>query len=73
MNKLLHMLPPWFHHDRWPGRTIAKCRRGATAVEYALIAALIVIALVGAVQALRDSLIALPMERIQNAIAAVLA
>jgi len=72
MDKLLTMLPPRIRGLRLPARAVARCRRGATAIEYALIGAMIALAIVTALHGLRGSLIALPMERIQSAIAAVL-
>jgi Flp pilus assembly pilin Flp len=72
MDKLMTLLPPQLRELRLPGSTIARCRLGATAIEYALIGAMIALALVTALHSLRGSLIGLPMERIQAAIAAVL-
>ncbi len=51
---------------------LGKDVEGATAIEYGLIAALIAVALIGTLENLRDSLLALPMGTLMNAIAGAL-
>ncbi|HEX6142620.1 MAG TPA: Flp family type IVb pilin [Geminicoccaceae bacterium] len=72
MQRLLTVLEPRLRAIAIPATAIAACRRGATAIEYGLIAALVALALVGVLEMLRDSLIGLPMNQITSAIASVL-
>lgn len=72
MDKLLAMIEPHWRALQAPAQALAACRRGATAVEYGLIAALIVLGLVTVLEGFRDSLIGLPMNAITTAIAAAL-
>lgn len=72
MDKLLAIIEPRLRALRGPAQALASCRRGATAVEYGLIAALVVLAMVTALERFRDSLIALPMNAITSAIAGAL-
>lgn len=43
-------------------------RRGATAIEYSLIAAILSIVIIGALFVIRDEIIALPMQEIADAL-----
>lgn len=53
-------------------RTLLADAAGATAIEYALVAALIALTIVGAVGLTGDNLLALPLSDIANAIAGAL-
>jgi Flp pilus assembly pilin Flp len=49
-------------------RALLGDRNGATGVEYGLIAALIVLAIVGSIKALGEDLVSLPLASIVNAL-----
>ena len=61
------------HPRRQAARTLLADDAGATAVEYGLIAALIVLAILSGLQALGADLAALPMQSIIDAIQSVIA
>jgi pilus assembly protein Flp/PilA len=60
------------HPRRHAARVLLADERGATAVEYGLIAALIVLAILSALQALGADLATLPLQSIIDAMQAVI-
>jgi pilus assembly protein Flp/PilA len=59
-------------HPRWrPALTFLADETGATAVEYGLIAALIVVAILSGLKTLGDDLVNLPLQSIIDAIQSV--
>ena len=72
MGKLLAKLEPPLRAVHAPAQALASCRRGATAIEYGLLVALVALALITGLESFRDALINLPMNAITTAIAAAL-
>jgi Flp pilus assembly pilin Flp len=72
MGRFFAALRPRFRLMAAPTVAVASCRRGATAVEYGLIAALVVIGLISVLKVTGGSLAGLPLQRVVDTLTAMI-